>query len=185
MDGSSSETVEEYYNNLSAAYDELYGEEQTAKHNRVVGLLGNRTFGVLVDVGCATGNLLSKVEEKCDVSIGIDISSQMLRKARAKLGCERVGFIRGDSKALPIRSGCVDCVLTVSMLDSSDENCRSRILEVRRIAKRTGTLALTIFHSDKQAIVIEKFGLPLPASIEDISKIETLCVIRPYSTVDS
>ncbi len=177
MDHSSRTNVEEYYNNLSASYDELYGSEQVRKHNKVVEFLGNKMFGIVVDVGCGTGNLLEKVRERSEVAIGIDLSSRMLRKARARLGCGIVELIRADSKALPIRSTSVDCVLTISLLDFSKDNWRAQISELRRIAKNAGALNLTVFHGDGQVPKIEQLGLPPRTHVENISGIESLYVV--------
>ena len=183
MDRPSKTNIGEYYNKLSRSYDELYGEEQLRKHDKVVESLGNRRFGITVDIGCGTGTLLEKLGWRCEAAVGIDVSSEMLLKAKTRLGRERAELIRADSKALPIRRATMDCVLAISLLDSSGENYKAQMSEIKRIAKQQGTLALTIFHPDDEGLKIEQFGLPPQASIEKISKIETLYVIQPTNNL--
>ncbi len=159
--------------------------EQLRKHNKVAEFFEDKMFGIVVDIGCGTGNLLEKVGKRCEAAIGIDISSQMLLNAKTRLRRERVELIRADSKALPIRSTCVDCVLTISLLDFSEDNWRAQMSELKRIAKTTGTLAFTIFHADERVLKIEQLGLPRRTLVENISVIETLYVVRPESNADS
>ncbi len=182
MDRPSKTNREEYYDKLSASYDELYGAEQLRKHYKIADLLGNETFEIVVDVGCGTGNLLEKVADRYGFAVGIDISMKMLRKARARLERERVELVRADSKALPTRSASVKCVLSISMLDSKDEDYIEQISEVRRIVEQSGTLAFTIFHPDDQVVRLEQFGLPSGTSVENLSRIEALYVVQGDST---
>ena len=182
MDRSSKTNAGEYYDKLSASYDELYGEEQLRKHDKVVEFLGNRRFGIIVDIGCGTGNLLEKLGERCEAAVGIDVSSQMLLMAKTRLGRERVELVRADFKALPVRSSIMDCALAISLLDSRHDDYKAQMSEIRRIATQQGTLAFTVFHPDDEDLKIEQFALPPRASVEKISKRENLYVIQPTNT---
>ena len=73
MPAKNTETITKWYDALSKNYDELYGEEQAKKHAKVLQLLGNREFNIMVDVGCGTGMLLELVAPRCQVVLGMDL----------------------------------------------------------------------------------------------------------------
>ena len=83
------------------SYDVLYRGEQMAKLE--VALKAGWTPGDrLVDIGCGTALLTSRLGRRCDLTVGLDISSGMLRRARSR---KRVELVRGDASYLPFRSG--------------------------------------------------------------------------------
>lgn len=73
----------------TAYYDMLYeGKDYNAESNYVAGLLEDEgiTGGTLLDVGCGTGRHLSFMIKRGFSVSGVDLSAEMLAKARLLLG---------------------------------------------------------------------------------------------------
>jgi SAM-dependent methyltransferase len=66
----------------------------------------------VVDLGCGIGRMARHVAPRVSRLIGIDVSGEMVRQARARLGgVKNVEFIEGDGRSLaPIASGTIDLV---------------------------------------------------------------------------
>ncbi len=94
--------------------------------------------GVLVDVCCGTGNVLSAAQEYFDTRLGIDLSTSMMKIARGR-GLEVLG---GDATNLPIKDKSADCVTAFSALHHVLDY-EAMAAEMARILKPGGT-----FYSD-------------------------------------
>jgi len=82
------------------SYDALYRGEQTTKLEAAL-KAGWAPGRRLVDIGCGTALLTSRLAGRCDLTVGLDISSGMLKKAKPR---RRVELVRGDASYLPFRS---------------------------------------------------------------------------------
>jgi ubiquinone/menaquinone biosynthesis C-methylase UbiE len=143
------ETITKWYDALSKNYDELYDEEQSKKHAKVLLLLGNKEFKTIVDVGCGTGKLLGLISSKGQVGLGIDLSAQMLIKAKQRTTDTGIQLIRADASHLPLQDQVADAVTSVSMTEFNpvfDEHFN----ELSRIATKDATLIMTIFEDKDQ-----------------------------------
>jgi ubiquinone/menaquinone biosynthesis C-methylase UbiE len=135
--------IREYYDRLAESYSLLYGSEQAAKHEKVLGALGRRKYDVFVDIGCGDAVLLSKVRFGSNLQVGLDLSPGMLAKARDVL--EGMGnLIQADASHLPLRDGIVDCVVSISLSES--ENIETLASEIVRVAREDATVLLSIIH---------------------------------------
>jgi len=99
---------------------------------------------VLADVGCGTGSLTFELARFAGRVIAIDLSAEMLRRARA-LARERdvrnVEFRRGDALGIPVDSGSVDAAFCVMVLHFLPEPERA-IRELCRITRPGGSVIL-------------------------------------------
>ena len=144
MPAKDTETITKWYDALSKNYDELYGEEQNKKHTKVLQVLGNREFNIVVDVGCGTGKLLELIAPRSKVALGIDLSAQMLSKGKQRRTDLGIQWIRADASHLPLQDRIVDGVTSVSMTESGvilDEHFN----EISRIATEDALVVMTIF----------------------------------------
>lgn len=82
------------------SYDALYRGEQTAKLEAAL-KAGWAPGERLVDIGCGTALLTSRLARGCDLAVGLDISSGMLKKAKPR---KIVELVLGDASCLPFRS---------------------------------------------------------------------------------
>ena len=138
------ETITKWYDALSRNYDELYGEEQNKKHAKVLELLGNREFKMIVDVGCGTGKLLGLISPRSRFGLGIDLSLQMLKRAKRRTTDSGVQLVRADASHLPLQDHIADGVTSVSMTESGSV-FEEHFNELSRIATKDATLIMTIF----------------------------------------
>ncbi|TMI28153.1 methyltransferase domain-containing protein [Candidatus Bathyarchaeota archaeon] len=138
------ETITKWYDALSRNYDELYGEEQNKKHAKVLELLGNREFKIIVDVGCGTGKLLGLISPRSRFGLGIDLSLQMLKRAKRRTTDSGVQLVRADASHLPLQDHIADGVTSVSMTESGSV-FEEHFNELSRIATKDATLIMTIF----------------------------------------
>jgi len=170
--------VAEWYNTLSNSYDELYGKEQSQKYETVLEFLGNRHFGVLVDIGCGTGIFLEKARETYDYAIGIDLSIRMLQIARVRK-TRNTDYVLASSSSLPLKDDSADCIVSISTA-RAESNLPMFIADIERIGHQDSSLAVTIF---------QKPGTPIPLSAATrarstiISDRETLYFLRPSETL--
>ena len=111
--------VIEYYNNISSSYDELYGEEQKNKYNKVFNVIKNHYMNKVLDYGCGTGLLLEYLCYNANIQllVGIDISNGMLSKAKEKLSY-KVDLILCDGEYLPLRNNSFDTTFMITVFQN-------------------------------------------------------------------
>jgi cytosine/adenosine deaminase-related metal-dependent hydrolase/SAM-dependent methyltransferase len=142
--------VEEGYRLWSEVYDDA-PNPLLALEERVLGpLLGEVRGKRVVDLGCGTGRWLARLQEREAASLtGVDVSPEMLARARAKHRCgTRLICARGDQ--LPLRSASADvilCSFTLGYL--ADLNTFVR--EVARIAAPGASVLISDFHPEAHA----------------------------------
>jgi ubiquinone/menaquinone biosynthesis C-methylase UbiE len=114
------------YSEIAEVYDEA--RTSTAPHvdwwlNRIaeVGELGPGKR--LIDLGCGTGRWTIPLVERtgCE-AVGMDNSSGMLEKARAKDPEGRLTWMLGDAENLAIGEGSFDCALMVLIMHHLDDH---------------------------------------------------------------
>ena len=162
------ETITKWYDALSKNYDELYGEEQDKKHAKVLQLLGKEEVKITVDVGCGTGKLLELLSRRGQVSLGIDLSVQMLSRAKQRMTSSIFQLVRADASHLPLRDSIADRVTSVSMTESG-RPLEEHFNELSRIATSDATLIMTIFE-DRDRISckrLKEMGIERVASLSD------------------
>jgi ubiquinone/menaquinone biosynthesis C-methylase UbiE len=136
--------IAKWYNELSNSYDELYGQEQSLKHDIVFTNIGDQEYETLVDIGCGTGVLIRRAEKFCEHTVGIDISIKMLNQAKVR-SSERTDLILASSSMLPIRGGTADCLVSISTARNNPDLPNS-LKELRRICKQRCRLVVSLFH---------------------------------------
>lgn len=97
---------------------------------------------ILADIGCGTGSLTFELARFAEKVIGVDLSKEMLRHARA-LAKERqlsnVEFRRGDAAKLPLPEDGVDAAFSVMVLHFLPEPQRA-VAELCRITRPGGSV---------------------------------------------
>ena len=84
-------------------------------HGAVVDVLRTASPGSVLDVGCGTGILLTRLASMGGVDlVGCDYSIEMLKQAQRRAGHDgaAVRLAQGDGQRLPVRSGAFDAVVT-------------------------------------------------------------------------
>lgn len=98
-----------------------------------------------LDVGTGTGIYLQDLATNCSFVVGVDVSYQMLLRARNR-SVDRVALVQGDVQELPVASRSVDVVLLARVL-SNVENLGVALGEIRRILVPGGAVIVTDVHS--------------------------------------
>jgi len=106
----------------------------------------------LADVGCGTGSLTFELARFARKVIGVDLSREMLRRARAiakerKLG--NVEFRQGDALEVPLPSRSVDAAFCVMVLHFVPDPARA-IANLCRITRLGGPIILVDLVQHKQ-----------------------------------
>ncbi len=172
MDREDTGKVGEYYDALSRSYDELYGEEQSLKHNLVSELLKARRFRLALDVGCGTGVFLQSC--RCyREAVGIDLSREMLERARRR-GFKNVELIVGDACSLPIKDGQADLIVSISLAEANSTLPRM-LAELERVAEKQSVLALTVFIQEENSSGLSSLEIE---STTKLSERENLYLVR-------
>lgn len=143
LDANEERRVAEWYDNLSHSYDQLYGHEQSLKHKKVLDFICDKRFGILIDVGCGSGDLLNHTVGFYDHAIGVDLSINMLRAARKKRP-NKIDFVQATSRSLPMRDGVADCLVSISTL-KADSTLQANLRELRRLLRDEGLLTVSLF----------------------------------------
>jgi ubiquinone/menaquinone biosynthesis C-methylase UbiE len=131
------------YNVTFTSYDEQYAQEQVAKYCAAQKVLNNFCDGAVLDVGCGSGLFFSYVADKVPLVVGIDISRNLLLKAKvhAKSFCN-VYIIQADADYLPFKNAFFDVVFAFTMLQNMPSPKRS-LLGFKRQIKCNGKLVVT------------------------------------------
>jgi SAM-dependent methyltransferase len=120
--------------------------------------------GTVLDLGCGLGDDLARLAAAGLGALGIDSSSEVLRRACATLGSS-VPLVRADGVALPLRNGSVDgCRIERVLQHVEDPDVV--VAEAARVVRPGGFLA--IFEPDYSTFRVDSVVTPdgsLPARL--------------------
>jgi len=131
-----------YYDQISAGYEKLHGEEQLAKARIVLENLQVTPSDLLLDVGCGTASYLSIFQCR---KIGIDPAFELLRQAK-------IPVVQGIAEELPFPDNSFDIVLSLTAIHHTD--IRKALSEIKRVAKRD--IVISVLKKAKNFEEIEK-----------------------------
>ncbi|MHB8671321.1 MAG: class I SAM-dependent methyltransferase [Acidimicrobiales bacterium] len=115
-------------------------------HREVLGVLHDQALppGIVLDVGCGTGELLGRVARQVAGrnAVGVDASSGMLRVAVTKPASGRCAV--GSASALPLRDAIAALVVTTVSFHHWDDQ-DAGLAEVARVLAPGGRLLMADF----------------------------------------
>ncbi|WP_066497103.1 class I SAM-dependent methyltransferase [Abyssisolibacter fermentans] len=102
------------FNAQADCYDTTFNGKHSSKiYGMVLEKLSTIKYKSILDIGCGTGNMLSMIPKKEDITFcGLDLSSEMIRVAKKKLN-DDVALKIGDSENLPWDKNTFDVVLCI------------------------------------------------------------------------
>lgn len=158
------------YNEIAKIYDTLYGEEQRQKYKTILNYL--TITGVILDAGCGTGEFLKNVSKKnIEFSICLDISIEMLKIAKKKLGKKQLSdIVVGDIRKIPLRNNSIDTIVLFTVIHEIPNFVR----DIIKLARKKGIIIISLLKIKKTLI---------RDILIDIIK-ENLKVIRVINTED-
>jgi ubiquinone/menaquinone biosynthesis C-methylase UbiE len=118
----------------------------------------------LADIGCGTGSLTFELARFARKVIGVDLSHEMLRRARAiarERELENVEFRQGDALELPLPSRSVDAAFCVMVLHFLPDPARA-IAGLCRITRPGGSVILVDLVQHKQEWMREQMAHQWP-----------------------
>jgi ubiquinone/menaquinone biosynthesis C-methylase UbiE len=129
------------YDGVADAYDQRY---TTNRYDGVLAALhrfiGNSNLVDAVEVGCGTGHWLVEIRDRVRRTVGLDLSMNMLRRARA--AAPGAHLVRGRAEQLPWTAASVDRVFCINALHHF-QDADAFLAEARRVLRPGGAL-LTI-----------------------------------------
>lgn len=135
-----------YFADHAGEWDELrrlHGPDD-AVEAALTGVVGNRPFHSMLDLGTGTGRMLELFAPLYGRGVGIDLSREMLDVARANL--DRAGITKaqvrlGDLFAAPVEHGAFDLVTMHQVLHFLDDP-QAAIVEAARFLRPGGRLVI-------------------------------------------
>ena len=123
-----------YFDENADRYNSYYTDQnEYAKWNRHVILINlvqkyiTNKEKAIVDIGCGPGYLVFDLAERGFYGVGMDISPNMLKLCRSKIGTVKNGelwtFEEGDSEKMRFKDGSFSCAIASGVLEymPSDE----------------------------------------------------------------
>jgi SAM-dependent methyltransferase len=132
------------YNAVAHEYDDVF-PRHVAEHyiDKRTGLVKSLLpmGGLVLDVGCGTGQLGAAIAAEGFDVFGVDLSSAMVAKARER---SLAGTFAGVTTALPFAENSFDLALTVATLHhlETPERVAATVDEMGRVVKRGGFVVL-------------------------------------------
>jgi ubiquinone/menaquinone biosynthesis C-methylase UbiE len=88
--------VQQAYDQWSAIYDTNDNKTRDLEGNALRETLSAFEFESCLEIGCGTGKNTVWLAEKASTVTSVDLSAEMLEKARAKINSDQVEFIQAD-----------------------------------------------------------------------------------------
>jgi ubiquinone/menaquinone biosynthesis C-methylase UbiE len=128
------------YNWLSRRYDSLSWMFAPGGEEAQQMLVKDIDCGSILDIGCGTGTLLALASSKGLDCYGLDNSTGMLDRAKAKV--PSAILIRGNFYDLPYPDNCFDYVVETHALSGVDIDAYRGLMEMLRVCKIGGEIRL-------------------------------------------
>lgn len=152
--------VQEYFSNKTKYWSVLYNEQHD-QDSFMNYIMRRRKFYVLktiddefespdqlnvLDVGCGTGVYAGELLNRKFNVFGVDLSKEMVRKARLSVADNSKGNLKlstGDAEILPFKNSSFDLIIAVGLLEylPSEKNA---LKEFNRLLKPGGILIFTL-----------------------------------------
>ena len=115
---------------------------------------------VLADIGCGTGSLSVELARFAQRVVAVDLSQEMLRRARARAAEKRlanIDFRSGNALKLPLDTGSVDAAFCVMVLHFITDP-QAAVAELCRIVKPGGSVIVVDLVAHEQQWMREEMA---------------------------
>lgn len=139
-------STREGYDRWAEVYDDEANPLVILEGPEVARVLGEVRDLDILDVGCGTGRHAVELGKAGARVTGVDFSSGMLEKARAKPGGEAVRFIHQDAAGpLPFEARSFDRVISCLVVDHV-KDLAAFFGELRRVCRDDGFIVISVMH---------------------------------------
>lgn len=163
--GMNSEQIKKIYSFWSRCYDHVFKWFFAPRQKHVIETMDIRSGQRVLDVGVGTGLSLPLYPRDCEV-VGIDLSKEMLEKARDKvdeLGLDHVLLLEMDAQRLSFADDSFDHVVATFVISVVPDPVAT-IQEMKRVLRPEGSLVLVNhFQNERNRLVgaLEKLLAPV------------------------
>lgn len=142
--------VKEAYNNWAAQYDTNLNKTRDLEARSLRSMLADMAFDSCLEIGCGTGKNTVWLIEKAKQITAVDLSEEMLAKARGKINSPNVNFIQADiTKPWHFINSSYDLV-TFSLVLEHIENLDAVFEKTAAALRSGGHLYIGELHPFKQ-----------------------------------
>ncbi|WP_428848849.1 class I SAM-dependent methyltransferase [Virgibacillus siamensis] len=93
----------------------------------------------ILDIGCGDGYGTYRLHKSGYDATGMDLSKEMINKAKSRLDENEIGFFQGDISGMPFDNASFNAVMAINVLEWT-ENPGAALSELHRVLKKDGTL---------------------------------------------
>ncbi|MFB4168069.1 class I SAM-dependent methyltransferase [Virgibacillus sp. JSM 102003] len=97
----------------------------------------------ILDIGCGDGYGSYKLRQSGYDVTGMDLSNEMISRAKKQLHNEEIKFIQGDVGELPFAANSSDGIMAINVLEWTEYPERS-LVELHRVLKEDGLLCIGV-----------------------------------------
>ncbi len=163
----------EGYSKISETYEGTPKSPETAfmtEGKKLFKMLGCVKGKKILDVGCGTGRYSIPLAKKGAEVHGIDISEGMLEVAKRKSKGLNIKYQLADMRNIPYKDETFDKVVSSLAIDHV-KNYKKAILEILRVTKKGGRIAISTIHPESLQVLegknkMTKFGTKFKAFFE-------------------
>ncbi len=141
-------SVLSYYEDLAGGYDDRFNSPRLDYMRAVENnaLLGSLPPGLVLDIGCGTGEQSLFLAEKGYRVVAVDISVEMIKKAsdRAAGLKDRPSFIIASAEALPFHEKSFDGLISIFGVFNHIPGVNNAFRETHRVLKKGGRAVFTV-----------------------------------------
>ena len=135
--------VMHHYNRIARVYDIQYGDEQKTKIEATLENVSLNKNDFVLDTGCGTGFLFPYIADKVQFLIGIDISQNLLKKAKNhKKRYPNTNILLADVDHLPFQDQTFHTIFAITILQNIPKPSTA-LQEIVRVSKNHATIAVT------------------------------------------
>jgi 2-polyprenyl-3-methyl-5-hydroxy-6-metoxy-1,4-benzoquinol methylase len=140
---------EKAYNSWAQQYDSNENKTRDLEAISLRSTLAEKSFKKCLEIGCGTGKNTEWLVTKCESVFAVDLSEEMLSKARSKVQSERVSFLRADFMKYNFVAGPFDLVVFSLVLEHI-EDLNFVFKHVSELVKPGGTVYIGELHPSRQ-----------------------------------
>lgn len=158
--------------NWAPVYDRQISQYQHyLEINNAIKKIDPKPGDVILDVGCGTGRITSKILEKGCKVVAIDFSGESLKICKSRCNelnlQDNIYLIKSDACNLPLKANIFDKCFSSEVFEQipSEEERLRMLYELHRILKINGKLFLTTFNHSLRKLISGKKETPKNATL--------------------